>query len=532
MDTDKYDITFTAKNANTIEAGKATVTVDGTVATLTRGKLKQVQTGSTVTITAAEGYIVKSLSGNVEGEDVSQPYSGNTTWFGSKDKIMFYWAIYYTPDMLPGNILKAIKISTRDSAPITLTVRSGGDSPNDKNGEVLYTETLEETAVMDLNNWTLNQPVRIDPTKNLWLIFQQSCSYSVFAGRQPENNSCSWFSTDGSNWTPHAGYAWIVLASIEPANIADGSNSASFKMVGEDMIMNYDLRRDMKVDVNAEIASRICIKKEKNVYVPVTPTETVPVITDVLGNDSTPMTDTIDYTTMMQKLDDDNQWSTATGLSVGTFRFEVTGTGLYDGICYTNEFQLLEGYKVEVPAGEYVTYFKDDNLKVKDTDVKLYTITSVNATEATVTEIPSANTKMPFLIFNSSNEKKTVLLIPTDDVINQVYATEFVGTLKATTIATSDETTDNYTFNGKEFERMENDIPIAANRAWLTIPTGANAHVIKLISSEAASINEEPRMKSEESAPTEWYDLNGRKLQGIPAKKGVYILDGRKVVVK
>jgi hypothetical protein len=29
-----------------------------------------------------------------------------------------------------------------------------------------------------------------------------------------------------------------------------------------------------------------------------------------------------------------------------------------------------------------------------------------------------------------------------------------------------------------------------------------------------------------------WYDLNGRKLQGKPTRKGVYIQNGQKVVVK
>ena len=29
-----------------------------------------------------------------------------------------------------------------------------------------------------------------------------------------------------------------------------------------------------------------------------------------------------------------------------------------------------------------------------------------------------------------------------------------------------------------------------------------------------------------------WYDLNGRKLNGMPTKKGMYIMNGKKVVVK
>ena len=52
----KFDITFKAANANTIEAGKATVTVGGTAATVTEGKLESVKMGSEVKVTAKEGY--------------------------------------------------------------------------------------------------------------------------------------------------------------------------------------------------------------------------------------------------------------------------------------------------------------------------------------------------------------------------------------------------------------------------------------------------------------------------------------------
>ena len=54
--TNKFDITFKAANANTIEAGKATVTVGGTAATVTDGKLQGVKMGSEVKVKAATGY--------------------------------------------------------------------------------------------------------------------------------------------------------------------------------------------------------------------------------------------------------------------------------------------------------------------------------------------------------------------------------------------------------------------------------------------------------------------------------------------
>ncbi|UKK51469.1 hypothetical protein L6472_02435 [Prevotella sp. E13-17] len=54
--TNKFDITFNAANANTIEAGKATVTVGGTAATVTEGKLEGVKMGSEVKVKANTGY--------------------------------------------------------------------------------------------------------------------------------------------------------------------------------------------------------------------------------------------------------------------------------------------------------------------------------------------------------------------------------------------------------------------------------------------------------------------------------------------
>ena len=51
-----YAVTFKAANANTIEAGKATVTVGGTAATVTEGKLQGVKMGSEVKLKANTGY--------------------------------------------------------------------------------------------------------------------------------------------------------------------------------------------------------------------------------------------------------------------------------------------------------------------------------------------------------------------------------------------------------------------------------------------------------------------------------------------
>ena len=51
--------------------------------------------------------------------------------------------------------------------------------------------------------------------------------------------------------------------------------------------------------------------------------------------------------------------------------------------------------------------------------------------------------------------------------------------------------------------------------------------------SEASGISDATRLNNNEQIiNNKWYDLDGRRLNGKPTKKGVYIHGGRKVVVK
>ena len=67
--TNKFDIQFSAANANTIEAGKATVTVGGTDKTsaITEGKLEGVKMGSEVKLEAKPGYKFRKVEVKKKG---------------------------------------------------------------------------------------------------------------------------------------------------------------------------------------------------------------------------------------------------------------------------------------------------------------------------------------------------------------------------------------------------------------------------------------------------------------------------------
>ena len=312
--------------------------------------------------------------------------------------------------------------------------------------------------------------------------------------------------------------------------------TASFQMPQYDLTATYTIKRDMTVDVAGEMADRIRIQMVGNAFQAVDATQMNPVVKDNLETNSpVTLTVTTDYTLQLQKQDetDPNTWADVTVLSVGTFRYKITGAGNYSGICYSEEFALFQGYEVTVPAGEYVTFYAAENLKVEDADAKLYTITAVNETAATATlsdPISVAPASTPLLVYNSNSAEKTFLLLPTDDGADNVTAaTEFKGTLTATQIAASTTTKNNYAFNGLKFVWVKNVFSIGANKCWLEISTPASARTVKLVFGDATGIDSVERT---EQADGDWYDLNGHKLQAAPKRKGVYIHNGRKEVVK
>ena len=208
----------------------------------------------------------------------------------------------------------------------------------------------------------------------------------------------------------------------------------------------------------------------------------------------------------------------------------VASTGEYDGSFTSGRIELFQGYEVEVAAKEFITYYKDEPLYVEDEAAELYTIESVNGDQAVLSDRSDAMpSNTPMLVYNKSNETKVILLIPcAEPDMALTVAPEFQGTLTGTTIAASTEGQTNYAFNGKAFVFVKNAIEIGANKAWLSI-SNSNARAISIVFDDATKIT---NTNITNITNGDWYDLNGRKLNGMPTKKGIYIMNGKKVVVK
>lgn len=190
----------------------------------------------------------------------------------------------------------------------------------------------------------------------------------------------------------------------------------------------------------------------------------------------------------------------------------------------------MNGYLVTIPAGEYITYYREgEALTVVDDEVKLYTVTAVADAAATITELGVAAAGTPLLVKNNGSQEKTVLLILTDATADAVtpYA-GFKGTAVATTVAASSATTRNFTCNGLQFVAVRNDLDISANKCWLEVGATNNARQLKIVVGDATGVSVVSGLPADSGT---WYDLSGRRV-AKPAKKGVYIKNGKKVVVK
>ena len=335
--------------------------------------------------------------------------------------------------------------------------------------------------------------------------------------------------------------------------INDTKTEASFEMPQYDVTATYTIKRDISVDVTATMGDgtdgvRYRVKKAQqgDGYEPAD-LNMMQVLALVAVNDGIEqkaLTLDQDYFCRIYKLDEQTLQPEDDGVKLNDFDF---APGLYalkafaqDDSDYagetalSNTFKLFQGYEVQVAAKEFITYYKDEPLYADtetSADAELYTITSVSADKATLSAaIETAPSLTPLLIFNNSDEAKTFLLIPAeaDPNLALTVAPEFQGTLTGTTIAASTEGQTNYALNGKAFVFVKNDLPVAANKAWLSI-SNSNARTINLVFDETTKIT---NTNLTNITNGDWYDLNGRKLQGMPTKKGVYILNGKKVVVK
>ena len=188
------------------------------------------------------------------------------------------------------------------------------------------------------------------------------------------------------------------------------------------------------------------------------------------------------------------------------------------------------------------TYSCDKALDFSDVDgLEAYAITAFNPSTATltltkVTKAP-ANTGL-YLVNTNEKFSYKIPVIASADAIegNLLHASSGTDDLEPT-----DGSNTNLIFGGTGADRGFHTLSAAgimgANKAYLQIPTddyntamSASAPLRFVFEDEDATGIVE--VKTVENTDDAWYTLNGVKLNGQPTEKGIYINNGKKVIIK
>ena len=356
-----------------------------------------------------------------------------------------------------------------------------------------------------------------------------------------------------------------VYGTIAPAGpkvtLNEAKTEASFDMQTFDMDVDYELVRDMSVQMTAQVGDdatkepRYRVQWNGENWVPADMTQQQVAalfsVNDLVENTTlAPENYFVSIYAVNEQGETTGNPMTFLNFTFAPGRYAVTasamlGSPTYDGTtALSNTFELFQGYEVEIAANSFATYYKDEALTIDEStaeDAALYTISEVTATEAVLSsEIEAAPSSTPLLVFNGSDKARTILLIPTNEPnLALTVAPEFMGTATAKTFSEADMEAANFYVltDANAFVWVKGAGQIAANKCWLQIPkTAPNNTRAIVFDNDATSINEELRVKNEESAGAV-FDLSGRKVANgkwlngkLP--NGVYIINGKKVVIK
>lgn len=351
------------------------------------------------------------------------------------------------------------------------------------------------------------------------------------------------------------GYEGTAGPEVTITGTSAEGQQAEFTMPQYDVTATYTLKRDMNVDMQVTVGDdhdaqpRYRVeKKQGNTFQPVgMGTAEVMALFHVHDQiEDEDLAPVQDYTVQIYAVDIEGQ-PTGDAITFQNFTYapgqyivKAQGQGNYVGqTLESNVFTLYQGYPVEVAAQSFATYYSDDEaLRLEDSFAEtagLYTVSEVTATEAMLSEkIDVMPKRTPMLIYNESTDAQTVLLIPTADVAPLTdVAAEFKGTAVEKTVSADEVAATNFYVltDQNQFVWVKDAGTIAAHRCWLEIAPSqaAGARRIVFSGSETTGID---AATLRDMTTGDWYDLNGRKLNGMPTQKGVYIFNGRKVVVK
>ena len=171
--------------------------------------------------------------------------------------------------------------------------------------------------------------------------------------------------------------------------------------------------------------------------------------------------------------------------------------------------------------------------------IKVSTITDINTTSGAITQKDLNGTSFsgtPTLFNCDDNLPALLRFDPVANAVTNVVApTDVANQFKGTaTTKTEDDLTDAFIYimngDGDFILAADKSAGLGAHRCYIGLSTALTARlhfVGEADGIDSATLNDHEQMMNDK-----WYSIDGRNLNGIPTKKGIYIYKGKKVVIK
>ena len=176
----------------------------------------------------------------------------------------------------------------------------------------------------------------------------------------------------------------------------------------------------------------------------------------------------------------------------------------------------------------YDTFAAGEKALIVPSVLKAYTITDINGTGLKLEEVDIINPGMAVIVYNAKNVPST-LKIYTTPTTNEAKG----GGANLLTVAkenTDVKLGDAYILHNDVFYYCQAGT-IPTGHVYLPNPEPAKTRGFYSLNGDGTTaIN--PLYINKVEAQSSWYTLDGRQLPAAPTKKGLYIKDGKKVVVK
>ena len=360
-----------------------------------------------------------------------------------------------------------------------------------------------------------------------------------------ENNKISLLSDMPVTVTPQTGYKLqsLTVGSLEVTGPDETTGALSFTSGTEDLDATCYLVRDLSVQTSVQVVngegteqSRFVLTKSGESYDYADQPNYV--LTDLKTKEALDQTD-LECTLQKKNGETWEDYTAATPVP-GEYRMKITpkADGRYTNtgdVIVTDAFTLYFAQTVEVRADGFATFISDEALQLaaEETDAELYTVGSVSADKVVLQALTQVPANTPFIIYNPTTRAKTVPLVSVDGEVAAVtYYEGFKGTTAGESVSISDNY-DYYVCTGKEFAWVETAGAVPANKCWLEVPKTTEPATARQIVFNGKQLTGISAVETAEGAETSvWYNLDGTRIEGKPSRKGIYLNNGKKYVIK